>query len=308
MRLRERVCPVCGASGPARVAREARLDESRLDASSFSSRKLPEFMHFRLLRCAGCDCLYASPAPDPEWLGEAYREAHFAAGEESRQAADTYARELRRVLPRLPDRRGALDIGCGDGAFLETLLAEGFEEVVGVEPSRAPVAQAGPAVREHIRRGVFRADAFEPDRWSLVSCFQTLEHVDDPAGLVAAAAKLLAPGGAFLAVAHDHRALPARLLGRRSPIYDVEHLQLFSRRSLRALLEGAGFERVEVTPLRNAYSVAYWVRLSPLPPRIKAGVQRLLGTLGLARRVVALRAGNLVVVGQRPGPGAAART
>ena len=42
--------------------------------------------------------------------------------------------------PQLPDLRGAVDIGAGDGAFLERLRTAGFEETVGFEPSEAPLA------------------------------------------------------------------------------------------------------------------------------------------------------------------------
>jgi len=56
---------------------------------------------------------------------------------------------LRRSLldPLLALGRGALDVGTGDGAFLGQLLANGFTDVAGVEPSAAPVAMAAPEVR-----------------------------------------------------------------------------------------------------------------------------------------------------------------
>ena len=74
----------------------------------------------------------------------------------------------------------------------------------------------------------------------------TIEHVPDPAQLCSDAFGLLAPGGALMIVCHDRRAPLNRLLGMRSPIIDIEHLQLFSQASARSLLERAGFEGVEV--------------------------------------------------------------
>ena len=44
-------------------------------------------------------------------------------------------------------------------------------------------------------------------------------------------------------VCHDRRAPLNRALGARSPIMDIEHLQLFSQASARALLERTGFAR-----------------------------------------------------------------
>ena len=63
--------------------------------------------------------------------------ASFDSGAESQLAAVTYTALLEPHLNTLPSRKSALDIGAGDGAFVEQLLAQGFVEVVGVEPSKA---------------------------------------------------------------------------------------------------------------------------------------------------------------------------
>jgi len=249
-----RACPVCGATESTPFA-PANLDAESLGAFAFASRKLPEYMHFALVTCPTCDLLYANPGPAPGVLEQLYREAAFDAGEESGLAAVTYARQLAKLA--LPDKRGALDIGTGDGAFLAELLARGFTEVAGVEPSAAPVAQARPEVRPLIRHALFRAADFTPASFNLVTCFQTIEHVPDPLGLCRDARALLRPGGALYLVCHNRRALLARALGMKSPIFDVEHLQLFSPASVRALLERAGFSRVETRPLVNRYPLSY---------------------------------------------------
>jgi SAM-dependent methyltransferase len=279
---------------------ESNYEEARLSEFAFASRKIPEFVHFRMVRCPTCDLLYASPAPDAETVRERYREAPFDAGTESRHAAHTYARLLRSVLAELPDRSTALDIGAGDGAFLERLLEAGFSRVVGVEPSRAPVEQARPEIRPLISQSFFGNGDFERESLSLVTCFQTLEHADDPGGLCTAAYALLKPGGAFCTVAHNYRSVQARMLGSRSPIYDVEHMQLYSPRSLRFMLERCGFQRISVSPIRNDYPLSYWVKLLPLQLGLK---ERLLSGLRKSRLgdlPVPAWAGNVMAFGYRP--------
>jgi len=98
-------------------------------------------------------------------------------------------------------------------------------------------------------------------------------------------------------VCHDRRALSARLLGFRSPIFDIEHLQLFSPSSARALLEKAGFTGVEIRPLWNRYPLHYWLRLFPLPPSWKARVVSAAKAAGFGYWPVALPAGNLAAIG-----------
>lgn len=300
MKLLDRACPLCGSEDDSEVVAEANYDESRLGGLAFASRKTPEFMHFRLVRCPDCDALYANPAPALDWLRGMYQEADFDAGSESVYAAQTYGRELRKIAARLPDRDGALDIGAGDGAFLEQLVNQGFSNVLGLEPSLAPIEQAKAELRPLLREGFFSGNESEDGSLSLVTCFQTLEHTDDPLGLCTAAHRILKPGGALLTIAHDSRALSARLLGARSPIYDVEHLQLHSRRSLRFMLERAGFERVEVHALRNDYPLSYWLKLLPLGVAMKDRLARGLKRLRLDGFVISMWPGNLVATGYKP--------
>jgi SAM-dependent methyltransferase len=170
-----------------------------------------------------------------------------------------------------------------------------------VEPSAAPVATAKPEIGPLIRQGVFRPGDWPSEGLSLVTCFQTIEHLPDPLATCRQFHRLLRPGGAVLLVGHDRRAASARLLGRRSPIFDVEHLQLFSRTSVRKLLCAAGFTRVEVRRVVDRYPLHYWVKLSPLPRALKQPLLVRLARSRAGRLPVALAAGNLAAAGFRAG-------
>jgi len=295
-----RSCPICDRIDQSVLRFESTLDSGRLDEFAFASRKIPEYMYHRLMLCRRCDLLYASPIPSADHLAEEYQAAAFDSGEEARHAARTYGQSLPWIQQRLVDRDGALDIGAGDGAFLETLLASGFTNVIGVEPSSAPIAAASASVRPLLRQEIFRAGVFSPSRFSLVCCFQTLEHVTDPLAIVTEAFGILKPGGAVFLIVHNRKALSAKVLGRRSPIFDVEHLQLFSPQSMRHLLQRAGFSQVRIWPLVNRYPLRYWMRLFPLPRRAKSRGIALLDALGAGRILLPLPAGNIAAVGFKP--------
>lgn len=299
MELVARPCPVCGSADDRRVVANADIDPARLDGFAFASRKLPEYMHYRLVECPGCDLLYANPLPTLDTLASAYQAADFDSATEARYAARTYARLLRPALSRLADRDGALDIGTGDGAFLKELLALGFCNVAGVEPSEAPIAAADPEIRPLIRRGLFRREDFADQSFRLVTCFQTIEHVYEPLSLCRDVAALLKPGGLAFLVFHNRQSLSARLLGRRSPIFDIEHLQLFSRRSAEHMLLAAGFSEVRLTTVLNRYPVGYWLKLLPLPRPIKSATRASLALTHVDRLPIMLPAGNLAAFAWR---------
>jgi SAM-dependent methyltransferase len=276
---------------------EESLDPARLSEFSFASRKAPEFMNHRLVRCKGCDLVFADSPPAAEALANAYHLAAYDSAEEADDAAAAYVRAAREALRQLPRRGSALEIGAGTGIFLECLQQEGFTRLVGVEPSAAAIRAAPPHRHAWIREGVFRESDFDAASFDLVCCFMTLEHVRDPRAIAQAAMRLLRPGGAFVAVVHDYRSLVNRVLGKRSPIIDVEHMQLFSPTSVRRLYEAAGYERVAVKAFVNRYRAAYWLRLAPLPGRMKAGLARALRATRLDGMRIGVNVGNLFAVG-----------
>lgn len=295
----ERACPVCGSRSHAPFADE-RIDPRRVGALTYASRKPPEFMCLRLVRCTACDLVYAPVPPSEDSLHAAYADAGFDSGPEAQAAARTYADALAPHVQRLPGRHAAVDVGAGSGPLLPWLQAQGFAPVIGIEPSRAAIDAAPPAVRPLLREGMFSASLLAGETPSLICSFMTLEHLPDPGEFVASAHALLEPGGALAVVVHDWRAPLNRLLGLRSPIIDVEHLQLFSPRALRELLQRAGFEAIELRPIRNAYPLRYWLRLTPLPAAIKNALLGLLQRLGLADRSLAMNVGNMLAVGIKP--------
>ncbi len=294
-----RVCPLCGGED-ARVLVEATLDEARLTASAFASRKLPEYMHSRMVECNACGMLYANPVLRPETLADAYKDASFDSGAESRLAAVTYRTLLEPHLNALPNRTSALDIGAGDGAFVEELLALGFTDVVGVEPSTAPIEAANPAIRRHLKCGIFAREEFTAESFDLITCFQVIEHVWDPVKITSDALALLKPGGIFFIVAHNRRAFSVRVMGTKSPIFDIEHLQLFDKRTGAALMLNAGFNSIRTSSVRNKYPVDYWIKLFPFPRTFKSAVRGMAATSGIGSLLLSLPAGNLAFVGQKP--------
>jgi SAM-dependent methyltransferase len=297
MEMIRRLCPICGNDERSRVFIEANYDLGRLGHFAFASRKTPEFMNFRLMECGRCDVVYADPAPPPGFFESSYVDAGFDASAESGFAARTYGRLVDRLVGGLPARGGALDVGTGDGAFLTELIRRGFQDVRGVEPSRAPAESAPPGVRERIVQRPFRPDEFDADSLRLFTCFQSLEHVTDPLDLVRGARRLLVDGGAALFVCHDRRAPLNRLLGRRSPIIDVEHLQLFSPKSAANLLAAAGFADVRAQRIVNRYPLRYWTRLVPAPAPIKRAMLSTLAATRLGGVPLSFPVGNLAVVG-----------
>jgi SAM-dependent methyltransferase len=293
-------CAICDHEGDATELWPSTLDPSAFSARVFSARRLPDRVHYRMVACNTCGLVRSDPVASEELLATLYASSSFDYGQEVGSIQATYGRALGWMEARSPRRGSLLEIGCGNGFFLEQARRQGWKEVRGVEPSMDAVANAprelgGVIVQDVMRRGLFDEESFDA-----VCLFQVLDHISHPVELLEECLAVLRPGGQILALNHNVRAWSARMLGERSPIVDIEHTYLYSPETMRSIFAKAGFVGPRVRSVRNTYSLAYLTQLLPLPDGLKS---RLLPAVrvGRAGRVrVTVPLGNLCLVARKP--------
>jgi hypothetical protein len=89
------------------------------------------------------------------------------------------------------------------------------------------------------------------------------------------------------------------LLGRKSPIFDIEHVQLFSPQSATYLLNRCGFSDIFVRPIVNSYPLYYWLKLLPFPGKVKVYILDKLSTKPIGSVNVPIPVGNIAIVGYK---------
>ncbi|MDR3321647.1 MAG: class I SAM-dependent methyltransferase [Synergistaceae bacterium] len=294
----ERLCPVCGKSEYTPFSAE-NIDDRKITAASYSSRKEPEFMHLRLVRCSNCGLLYTPSVPDTSFLDSAYTNASYDSDEEARFAASTYAEALKPYVSQIENKKDAIDVGAGNGALLPLLKEYGFARAIGIEPSQTAIEAAPDAARRFLRKGLFTEEIVADLFPSLMCSFMTLEHMPDPGEFAKTAYRILNKGGMCAIVVHNYKALLNRFLGARSPIMDIEHLQLFCPKAAEMLMREAGFDIVAIQSLKNAYPIRYWLRLTPMPAKIKKPIASLFEAMRISRVPLSFNVGNLLAVGRK---------
>jgi len=93
-----------------------------------------------------------------------------------------------------------LDVGCGGGILSEGMALRGAE-VTGIDlgekalsVARLHLHESGLAVDYQLKSAEAKAEE-SPAAFDVVTCLEMLEHVPDPASIVASCAKLVKPGG-----------------------------------------------------------------------------------------------------------------
>jgi len=290
-------CAICEAHTNAEILYTANFDAAHLNAEVFSARRLPDRIHYQMVRCQTCGLVRSDPIAQPELIAKLYHASAFTYTAEIESLKTTYGR----CLAQVGTGGGALlEVGCGNGFFLEVAQQMGYADVWGVEPSADAVAKAPPAVTGRIKQDIFRAGLFAAEQFDTVCFFQVLDHFPDPNAVLAETLRILKPGGKVLAVNHDVLALQVRLLGRRSPIIDIEHTYLYSKATQRRLFEKHGFAVLDSFDVTNKYPLHYWMQLFPLPTGLKKALIWLAKTLQIGKLPLALKVGNQGLIAQKP--------
>lgn len=256
-------------------------------------------------RCATCGFVWLEPLPTPAELDAHYRWTY----EEGPYTVFASAEEIRLLIAR--DRLAAvadvgnggpwLDVGASTGAFVAVARAAGLD-AEGIELSPQAVAaaqQAGRPVR------VARLEDFAPGRrYRLVTAFDVLEHLLEPALLLERARAWLLPGGALALTVPDVASAAARLLGRAWYFYAPrDHFHYFDRRTITRFLGSHGFDVAPIVRATKPLTAGYIARqVEVFYPGLRA-VAALLRRLpaGLRSRPLRLPLGEILVVARPHG-------
>ena len=293
-------CAICGPGADAEELYPANFSPADFNAEIFSARRVPDRVHYRMVRCSSCGLVRSDEIIDSETMAVLYSKGTFDYGDEIAALRRTYGRYLRRLDDFGVQRDALLEVGCGNGFFLVEALDQGYRKVVGVEPSQDAIARADPRVRHGIVAQMFGPGVVEPATFDVVCFFQVFDHVPDPGAVLDEALKALRPGGLILCLNHNVRAVSARLLGERSPIIDIEHTYLYDPATIRRLAEAHGFHTLHVGSVTNTYSPAYIAQLLPLPRVVKRGLRQATSLPAIRSMSVRVPLGNMYFIGRRP--------
>lgn len=241
---------------------------------------------FRYVRCKQCGLVYMNPQVVPECIGLLYPQEYGPHADKSRGPRTgllrlrdlipripvlgglfrclTDARAIGPVLQRLNARKRLLDVGCGNGAFLDAMRRQTGCDVRGLDLSAAAVEQAKRLYGLNIFQGTISQAPLTDKSFDVITAWWYLEHVPDPHESIKEMARLVKPGGLCVIGVPNCDGLFARLFKDKWYHLDCpRHLCLWSPSTMTRLLADHGLSVRKI-----AYDRTPWGLLGSLQYRL----------------------------------------
>ena len=296
----KKLCAICGKRTQYKVLYKQNFKLKDINANIFSARRLPDGIHYRILKCLNCSLVFSSPMLSETILNRLYKESKVTYGKQIADLTKTYGIYLNELRKYGVIKGRLLEIGCGNGFFLTEAKKQGYREVYGVEPSREAIKTIPKEIRKNIKGDLFKKNLFPKNFFDVICFFQTFDHVSDPNKFLKNCLGILKPGGFVLAFNHNISSFQALTLGEKSPIIDIEHTYLYNQKTMRMIFEKNKFQVMSLKPSFNIYSLGYLVHLMPLPKLIKKYSLSISEKLGISKLKFKLRIGNMILFAKKP--------
>jgi len=220
------ICPACIRSAPAALLGRHGL--------------------FQLYYCRACGLRYTEPMEEagPDFYQRSLLYAERQAPLETPAPREDwrYQTALSGMNPFTHPR--LLDIGCGDGGFLEKARQLGFVVAGFDADSRAVDYAREKRHLSNVRRGDWRHLEANAGHFDVATLFDVLEHVGRPLALLVELRSFLRPGGQVCITVPRFDRYP-RLFDREAD-FPPHHLTLWSPEAVKIVLQKAGFENVKL--------------------------------------------------------------
>jgi len=218
---------------------------------------------YRVLKCAGCGLHFVDvPYKETSIKDMDYYWAEDIYKNEEESIGGWVEKELDKI-ERYEKGGKLLDLGCSFGYLIERASARGWE-VAGIEISRKVVEKylKDRAGTLNVFNGTLEEAGYADGEFDVVTMFDVIEHLENPAGTIDEVGRVLRPGGLLVVETPREESLFKlvahclfKVFGRRAGFlirsaynpHPGGHRFGFTHRSVEHLLDGKGFriEKIE---------------------------------------------------------------
>lgn len=251
----------------------------KVDCNICASGKLQQFSDrgkYALTKCLGCGLIFTSPRPTPDEIGDLYGKNYLANLKSVSDSLIKISRKRLRFVERYKKGGRLLDIGAGNGYFLELARSAGWE-IYGTESSKY--------CRDYCKKnfGIALLNCqpehapFGDRYFDIITMWHVIEHLRNPMGSMIEMWRILKDDGLLFLITPNVKFLLNYIKGLKS-MSDIElseHLYHFSKKTLVIMLKKADFRIVNISvgdieSIRQCYRERIYIGFSYLGRAVSA--------------------------------------
>lgn len=235
---------------------------------------------YKVLKCKNCGFAFVDPVPRLDKIQDIYSRDYYEPwmAEQREKRIRIWEKRLKTLDGISKNKGRLLDVGCGEGLFLEIAKRDGWD-VTGIEVSSFAVSH----IREKHNIQVFQGEIIDiglPEKsFDAVTMWHVLEHTTDPIMNLKEIRRVIKDDGIFILAVPNLNNYPSRWVyravkGKRMHLFSPEDRELhpyhFTPKTIRLALEKTGFKVVRIIP---DMGIIQW------PIRIMNYIEKMIGLL-----------------------------
>src|SRR3989338_4447720 len=216
--------------------------------------------HYNLNQCKWCKAIFLSPRPNAKQLLMAYDNSYYGEGSEKfnkliEAFLDHFRNQRAKLLVRYLGKNGkVLDIGCGNGKFLDALSKKGNFNLYGTEMPGKAAERASKLGKIKLKIGNLDANDFPHNSFDAITLFQVFEHLTEPKTTLDIVSKIIKPKGILIMSFPNIDSFQSRIFkGKWLHLDPPRHLFFFKPNDFFAEMKKYGFNLIS----QKHYSIEY---------------------------------------------------
>jgi len=228
-----------------RIQTNSRLKHSTcLICISSNLEDMPNYSEVFLTKCQECSFVFVKKIPSKQELIDFYDNNYDRTDYFSSITIKRY-NELLDTFEKYRKTNNILDIGAGNGFFLEIAKARGWN-VFGTELTDQSVLVCEKKDIQ-MKKGCLHEVGFDENQFDVITSFEVIEHINNPTKVVAEMLRILRDNGrVYITTPNFNSILRYRLKSKYDVIEYPNHLCYFTKKTLGKLFSDAGFNVKEL--------------------------------------------------------------
>jgi len=206
---------------------------------------------YSIRRCNDCNAYFLSPFPTPEILAKAYDESYYGYTEKKfkgpiEKVLDFFRNHRAKRISKLLHKKGSImDIGCGNGNFLKSLIKHGHFNLFGSELEGKSAQRAAQHKEINLITEPLNANSFNENSFDVITMFHVFEHLTEPQSMLNLVRLFLKDDGYFVVSFPNIGSWQSRFFkGKWLHLDPPRHLFFFEGKDFEKIMNDYGFALV----------------------------------------------------------------